>query len=97
MPSARASSEIPGIRKPGVSFYGIEEPVGEPCEVCGQRPGQRQKCILDGAHHRHGMTHWPGPSFNELKWVCNSCLDDGIAIAEAHFRRMREERKHTPT
>jgi hypothetical protein len=66
-------SEIDGIREPGVSFFGITEPVGEPCESCGDRPGLPQKCICDGSHHRHGMSHIREGNSVVLWWLCDQC------------------------
>jgi hypothetical protein len=74
-------SELPGTRPLGRSFYGLEEPAGEPCEVCGERPGRPQQCPGDRAYHRHGRVHTLDDG---LLWVCELCLP---AIAEAWERR----------
>jgi hypothetical protein len=61
-----------GTREPGVSFFGIVEPVGAPCEGCGARPGSPQVCPGDKRMHRHGMIHTLD---GRLAWLCDGCCE----------------------
>jgi hypothetical protein len=67
---------IPGIREPGVSFFGIVEPVGEPCEGCGERPGVPNRCPSDGRWHSHGMIHVHEGNDFPLRWLCRPCAKE---------------------
>jgi hypothetical protein len=55
-------------------------PEGEPCSLCGERPGQPHQCLMDGRAHGHGMTHIPTESGRRSRpeWLCCSCIDSLI-------------------
>lgn len=74
-------SGLEGVRELGVSLgFGIVEPAGEQCEYCAARPGAPQRCIMDGAHHRHGMTHVREGDALPLRWLCSTCWHEAVRL-----------------
>lgn len=79
--------DIEGIREPGVSFFGIEEPAGQWCDRCKKRPGMPHICPGDGQAHRHGMIHTASEDGRgPLQWLCASCY----VVADDEWTKRRK-------